>query len=69
MTTTNLKTSLVDFYEERVLPALFDRLDVAFPEFGWKQTSRGWVATNREHTKTLTGARLTMASDLKVYQL
>ena len=50
------RISIGDFYEEQVLPALFDRLDQAFPEFGWKRTSRGWTATNREHTKTLTGA-------------
>src|SRR5450759_1029970 len=49
--------SPVDFLENEVLPALFERLDAAFPEFGWKRTSRGWTATDRDFTKTLTGAR------------
>lgn len=50
-------TSAVDFLEDEVLPRLFDRLDSAFPEFGWKRTTRGWTATDRETTKRLTGAR------------
>ena len=33
-------TSLVEFLESEVQPALFDKLDVAFPEFGWKRTAR-----------------------------
>lgn len=33
--------------DELVLPALFERLDQAFPEFGWKRDSFGWVATER----------------------
>jgi len=37
------------------LPALFTCLDVAFPEFGWRGDASGWVATNREHTKSLPG--------------
>lgn len=45
--------SPVEFLEEVVQPALFDRLDAAFPGFGWKRTSRGWTATNREFTKAL----------------
>ncbi len=48
---------LGDFLEKEVLPSLFDRLDFAFPEFGWKRDREGWVATNRDHTKTATGAR------------
>ncbi len=50
-------TNAVDFLEDEVLPRLFDRLDSAFPEFGWKRTARGWTATDRETTKRLTGAR------------
>ena len=41
---------VVDFYTEVVLPALAERLDQAFPEFGWRRDARGWVATNEEHT-------------------
>lgn len=31
------------FYSQQVLPALFERLDSAFPEFGWMRTPCGWV--------------------------
>ena len=46
-----------DFYVEVVLPALAARLDSAFPEFGWKQDARGWVATNEEMTHRVLGVR------------
>ena len=46
-----------DFYVEVVLPALAGRLDSAFPEFGWKQGARGWVATNEEMTHRVLGVR------------
>lgn len=49
--------SLGDLLDEEVLPALFQRLDQAFPEFGWEPTKDGWVATNRETTKRLLDAR------------
>jgi hypothetical protein len=45
------------FYTEVVLPALAARLDRGFPEFGWKQDARGWVATNKEMTHRVLGAR------------
>ena len=45
------------FYTETVLPALVERLDHAFPEFGWRRDSRGWVATNEEHTHARLGVR------------
>lgn len=48
--------SPVDFLDEVVLPALFERLDQAFPDFGWRRTAVGWTATNRDHTKGLPGA-------------
>jgi len=44
-----------DYFEREVLPALFERLDQAFPEFGWTRKGRGWTATNRSHTKSLPG--------------
>jgi DNA primase len=50
-------TSAVDFYTESVLPALAERLDEAFPEFGWRRDAHGWVATNQEHTHALFGVR------------
>jgi len=43
------------FLDEEAYPALFEHLDAAFPEFEWKRTGRGWVATNRAHTKSLPG--------------
>lgn len=46
-----------DFLDLEILPRLFERLDDAFPEFGWGRKGRGWTATNREHTKNLGGAR------------
>jgi hypothetical protein len=46
-----------DFYLEVVLPALAERLDQAFPEFGWRRDSNGWVATNEEHTHASLGVR------------
>src|SRR3954464_1524664 len=46
-----------DFYLEIVLPALAARLDRVFPEFGWKQDTLGWVATNDEMTHRVLGVR------------
>jgi hypothetical protein len=46
-----------DFYTDVVLPALADRRDRAFPEFGSKLDSRGWVATNEEMTHRALGVR------------
>ncbi len=39
-----------------LLPALFERLDTAFPEFGWVRDSRGWRATNEETCRRVAGA-------------
>lgn len=49
--------SAVDFYTESVLPELAERLDEAFPEFGWRRDAHGWVATNQEHTHSRFGVR------------
>lgn len=50
--------SLSTFLDEEVLPALFERLDAAFPEFGWQRRPQGhWQATNRDFTKSTLGAR------------
>lgn len=40
-----------------MLPALIERLDHAFPEFGWRRDAHGWVATNEEHTHARLGVR------------
>jgi len=44
--TTPDRLGIADFYEHEVLPALTERLDQAFPEFGWERDPRGWHATN-----------------------
>src|SRR5918994_387850 len=49
--------SIVDFYTDVVLPALAERLDAAFPEFGWRRDGRGWIATNEVMTHRMLGAR------------
>jgi DNA primase len=46
-----------DFYTETVLPTLVERLDQAFPEFGWRRDANGWVATNQQHTHARLGVR------------
>lgn len=38
---------LLAFYEERVLPALYQRLDRAFPELEWNWTGQGWKGVKR----------------------
>lgn len=50
MAGSNGPESIVDFYTDVVLPALAERLDSAFPEFGWRRDARGWVASNEEMT-------------------
>lgn len=54
---TSERPSLVKYLEEVVQPALFEKLDAAFPEFGWRRTPAGWVATNRAFTKERFGVR------------
>lgn len=51
------RTDLREFYTDVVLPALAERLDSAFPEFGWKRDPHGWVATNQEMTHRVLGVR------------
>lgn len=53
----NEQQSIVDFYTELVLPGLAERLDTAFPEFGWQRDARGWIATNEEMTHRTLGVR------------
>jgi hypothetical protein len=48
---------IVGYYTDVVLPALAERLDAAFPEFGWRRDTRGWVATNEEMTHRVLGVR------------
>src|SRR5215211_8921074 len=57
MTDREPRIRVGDFYTEVVLPALAERLDSAFPEFGWRRDARGWVATNEEMTHRALGAR------------
>jgi len=51
------QSTVVDYYTDVVLPALAERLDGAFPEFGWRRDARGWVATNEEMTHRVLGVR------------
>ncbi|REK21705.1 MAG: DUF2934 domain-containing protein [Planctomycetota bacterium] len=44
-TLVQAQSRLSDYCERSVLPALYDRLDVAFPEFGWKRNATGWVGS------------------------
>jgi len=41
-TRSNRGTELMDWCEQTVLPALFERLDRAFPEFHWTRCASGW---------------------------
>lgn len=40
-----------------ILPLVFSSLDTVFPEFGWKRTRGGWVATNGRFTRERLAAR------------
>ena len=41
-----MNQDLSQWFEEDLLPAVFDRLPSAFPEFGWvKDGANGWKAT------------------------
>jgi len=51
------RISILSFYTDEVLPALANRLDQAFPEFGWKRDRDGWIASNEETTHRLLGVR------------
>jgi len=51
------------YLDEKVYPALYARLDVAFPEFGWVKRGKGWNATKwpssfQVDAETKTPARL-----------
>jgi hypothetical protein len=54
---TTERTSIADFYERDVLPALTQNLDRAFPEFAWQRDTRGWHASNQAFTHTTFGVR------------
>jgi hypothetical protein len=47
---------LDEFLNKEVYPALYQHLDLAFPEFGWKQRGRHWVATEETATRQLPGS-------------
>jgi hypothetical protein len=57
MAAANGESRIVDYYTDVVLPRLAERLDTAFPEFGWRRDSRGWIATNEEMTHRVLGVR------------
>lgn len=39
---------LGDFLDREVYPRLFDRMDSAFPEYGWERKVDAWIATSEE---------------------
>ena len=41
------------FLGQTVYPALWERLDQAFPEFGWQRRGDKWEATDEAHSRTL----------------
>ncbi len=49
--------TIAERYENDVLHALTERLDQAFPEFGWQRDPRGWHATNNDYTHHAYGVR------------
>src|SRR5688572_9075813 len=49
-------TSLTDFLDHDLFPALYRVLDQAFPEFGFRARPQSWVATNEVHSRTLPGS-------------
>lgn len=57
MAEPNGESRVVNYYTDVVLPALAERLDAAFPEFGWRRDARGWIATNEEMTHRELGVR------------
>ena len=53
---TAVVNSVTEFYHREVLPALIEKLDLAFPEFHWRRTDGGWVADN-QHNYVRAGGR------------
>ncbi len=47
---------LGDFLDREVYPALYDRLDAAFPEFGFRRKGSAWIATNAGGSRSLPGS-------------
>jgi DNA primase/replicative DNA helicase len=48
-------TSLTDFLDHDLFPALYRVLDRAFPEFGFRARPQSWVASHEATTRTLPG--------------
>ncbi len=48
------QSKLASHYEDEVLPALFRRLDRAFPEIAWRRTATGWAGRRRSDTAPIT---------------
>ena len=44
------------FYDQNVIPALYGKLDSAFPEFGFKWHNNYWQATNKRGANRLPGS-------------
>lgn len=50
-------SDLVQFYNNTVCKTVYDKLPNVFPDFGWKETSKGYIATNADYTKSHYGVR------------
>lgn len=50
-----MRTNLSDYLDEKVYPALFERLDSAFPKYGFARRGRYWQAT-ADATRDLPGS-------------
>ena len=51
-----MQNNLSELLEKEVYPTLWDRLDTAFPEFGFKRKGRHWVATDESASRMLSGS-------------
>ena len=51
------RPSVADFYEREILPALYERLNGAFPEFGWTTRSARLAPHNQQFTHSSFGVR------------
>jgi DNA primase catalytic core len=51
-----MQNNLGELLEKEVYPALWDRLDTAFPEFGFKRKGDHWIATDESASRRLSGS-------------
>lgn len=66
MTAQDGHDGVYTYWEEHVVPAVFERLPQVFPEFGWRPDTRGWFATDQQflHARFGINARRVVAHRL-----